>query len=539
MPRSSKPKPPPDPNQLVRQSAGTYRSGDDRFEVRQSGIGWFLVDSTQTDELGQELVQGPFPTLAAVRDAIPDARRTTVRALPRPKKAFSKTPAKAALRAEATRKPKAEPEPEPVHRLLEVLLEAANDRFPPADLAVEVVPPPPDSRTDAVVAFSGHTLVVADVDAARIRRRLAPDDPGAPMSPDFLAWLGKQLGAEPGMIDAVLVAQPGWVSPKALRLDPVARHEGRRARPRATLAPVPGRGLRPHRCRRARDRDPRARPRRAARGEHRGSCRAPRSWPRGRSGSSGADAGRPTASRSSRRSRRATSPRCVRSWRRAIGPSAPRCSSSARADVSHHAVLAPVGPWPVTRSSSCAGKRPASRLRPLVRDLPRAGKAPMITRTHLVAGLAVFVFAVAFITSGPVEGDDAAPSADATASASGPSADESGAPTDALTGSADPSPSDASLNPAAQPGAPGGGGRSPGPGGGGPGSVPPPAGSSTAPHSTPRPSVGSGQSPASTPHATPSPPPPTAAPTPTPPPPTPEPTPEPTPDPTPMPDPTP
>ena len=43
-------------------------------------------------------------------------------------------------------------------------------------------------------------------------------EPSAPMSTAFLAWLGKQLKSEPGDIDVVLVAQPGWASPKALRL---------------------------------------------------------------------------------------------------------------------------------------------------------------------------------------------------------------------------------------------------------------------------------------------------------------------------------
>ncbi|HEY6608145.1 MAG TPA: hypothetical protein VI277_03025, partial [Candidatus Limnocylindria bacterium] len=213
---------PADPNKLVRQSAGTYRSGDERFEVRQTGLGWYLVDSTQTDELGQELVLGPYPTLAAVRDAIPTARRTTVKALPRPKRSrsTSATPPEPELEERQV-----EAEQEPVHRLSSVLLEAAHDRFPPADLEVEVVAPPPDSRADAVVAFSGHSLVVAGVDAATVRRRLPAGDPGAPMSPVFLAWLGKQLGSEPGAIDAVLVALPGWVSPKALTLEPIADAE--------------------------------------------------------------------------------------------------------------------------------------------------------------------------------------------------------------------------------------------------------------------------------------------------------------------------
>jgi hypothetical protein len=75
---------PPEPDALVRQAAGTYRSGDDRFEVRQADVGWFLVDSTQSNEFGQELIHGPFPTLKVVREAIPGARVTTTRPLPKP-----------------------------------------------------------------------------------------------------------------------------------------------------------------------------------------------------------------------------------------------------------------------------------------------------------------------------------------------------------------------------------------------------------------------------------------------------------------------
>lgn len=63
-----------DPNKLVRQRAGTYRTADDRFEVREADVGWFLVDPEQTNEFGQELIQGPFPTLKAVRGALPGAR---------------------------------------------------------------------------------------------------------------------------------------------------------------------------------------------------------------------------------------------------------------------------------------------------------------------------------------------------------------------------------------------------------------------------------------------------------------------------------
>ncbi len=86
-----------DPDKLVRQQAGTYRTGDDRFEVREADVGWFLVDSEQTNEFGQELIQGPFATLKAIRAALPDARAAKPAGRPRaaPKKA-----AKPATKAE-------------------------------------------------------------------------------------------------------------------------------------------------------------------------------------------------------------------------------------------------------------------------------------------------------------------------------------------------------------------------------------------------------------------------------------------------------
>lgn len=92
----------PDPNKLVRQEAGTYLTTDERFEVRGEGNRWFLVDRERSDDLGQELIRGPMPTLNAVREAIPEARRADMAPLPR------RVPAKA-----ATASPKAKPKPKP------------------------------------------------------------------------------------------------------------------------------------------------------------------------------------------------------------------------------------------------------------------------------------------------------------------------------------------------------------------------------------------------------------------------------------------
>jgi len=188
-----------DPNRLIRVAAGRYRSEDERFEVRESGTGWFVTDAQQANEFGQELVTGPFATLAAVREALPEARRTTLRPLPKPSRSST-------AKSERRRKPAAaRPKPAPEHRLVRLLRNAARDRFPPADLAVEVLDPPP-GPSDAVVAFSGQNIVAAAVNADEVRAHLPEDDPGGPLSAPFLTWLGLELGAPPGSLDVVLVA---------------------------------------------------------------------------------------------------------------------------------------------------------------------------------------------------------------------------------------------------------------------------------------------------------------------------------------------
>lgn len=90
-------------------------------------------------------------------------------------------------------------------RLATVLRDAAAGRFPPADGLVEVLPSPP-GPVDAVVAFTAHHLIAADVDRDWVRAALKGDDVGAPMRADFLTRLGEELGATAGMLDVVLAA---------------------------------------------------------------------------------------------------------------------------------------------------------------------------------------------------------------------------------------------------------------------------------------------------------------------------------------------
>lgn len=98
---------PVDPDKLVRQAAGSYRTADDRFEVREAAGEWFLVDTQQSNEFGQELMRGPFETLKAVRAEIPRARETEPAAPSRRPRQPAKKPAK----REPTAKPKAPPPP--------------------------------------------------------------------------------------------------------------------------------------------------------------------------------------------------------------------------------------------------------------------------------------------------------------------------------------------------------------------------------------------------------------------------------------------
>ena len=102
-----------DPNKLQRTKAGIYRTADDRFEVRQAALGWFLIDSTVTDQLGQELTRGPFPTLAAVSAELPEARRTTIKPLPRPRGASKAAKAADKPPSKPPSKPASKPKPPP------------------------------------------------------------------------------------------------------------------------------------------------------------------------------------------------------------------------------------------------------------------------------------------------------------------------------------------------------------------------------------------------------------------------------------------
>ncbi len=183
---------PSDPDKLVRQTAGSYRTADDRFEARQAAQGWFLVDTEQSNEFGQELIHGPFGTLKALRDAIPESRTTKTVAMPKP----AKPPKGAAAKEPAKAKPK------PPSWI---------DRLPPAEgRAVR--------KTMAALEREGATdaelLVRRDRDGLlpavairRIDRLLAEAAEGAsPKERKLIQRVAEILSAEGRATDAL----PGW-----------------------------------------------------------------------------------------------------------------------------------------------------------------------------------------------------------------------------------------------------------------------------------------------------------------------------------------
>jgi hypothetical protein len=104
----------------------------------------------------------------------------------------------------------------PVHPLLPVLLAAAAGRFPPPDGAVDVLAPDADG-TGAVVSFTGHSFVLADVDHAELVARGA-DGYGGATHPDVLRWLAAD-GRAIGSLDVVLARQSAPGPPLARRDD--------------------------------------------------------------------------------------------------------------------------------------------------------------------------------------------------------------------------------------------------------------------------------------------------------------------------------
>jgi RimJ/RimL family protein N-acetyltransferase len=112
------------------------------------------------------------------------------------------------------------------HPLATTLMAAATGRFPSADGLVEVAPSPA-GRCHAVVAFTAHHVVAADIDPDEVLARLDPEDVGAPMGAGFLSWLSEHLETSAGMLDLVMVAPatpPGEALPVLVQREGLVGH---------------------------------------------------------------------------------------------------------------------------------------------------------------------------------------------------------------------------------------------------------------------------------------------------------------------------
>ena len=82
---------------------------------------------------------------------------------------------------------------------------------PPADGSVRVLPRAAGGAVAAVLGFTAHHVVAADVPPEWVRSVLPPGSLSAPLAARFLSALADRVGAEPGAPDAVLVAPAAGV----------------------------------------------------------------------------------------------------------------------------------------------------------------------------------------------------------------------------------------------------------------------------------------------------------------------------------------
>ena len=90
------------------------------------------------------------------------------------------------------------------HRLAHIFDAAARGVYPKADGVCEILPGL--GEINALIAFTGHWVLAADIDPQFVADRYSNGDYSVPMSAAFLHALGAELGAEPKTQDVLLVA---------------------------------------------------------------------------------------------------------------------------------------------------------------------------------------------------------------------------------------------------------------------------------------------------------------------------------------------
>lgn len=91
--------------------------------------------------------------------------------------------------------------------MLELLHAAARGAFPPEDGRTEVVSAVAGAPA-AVLSFTAHHVVAADVPADEVLARVDPADLKGPLAPAVLAWLSSRTGLVSGSLDVLLAWVP-------------------------------------------------------------------------------------------------------------------------------------------------------------------------------------------------------------------------------------------------------------------------------------------------------------------------------------------
>jgi GNAT superfamily N-acetyltransferase len=94
--------------------------------------------------------------------------------------------------------------------ILDLLCDAARGAFPPEDGRTEVVGRAAGAPA-AVLSFTAHHVVAADVPPEDVLARVDPADLKGPLAPGVLAWLAERTGLVAGSLDIVLA----WVPERA------------------------------------------------------------------------------------------------------------------------------------------------------------------------------------------------------------------------------------------------------------------------------------------------------------------------------------
>jgi GNAT superfamily N-acetyltransferase len=102
--------------------------------------------------------------------------------------------------------------------ILDLLHAAARGTFPPEDGVTEVVGAVAGAGA-AVLSFTAHHVVAADVPAEEVHAVVDPTNLNGPVAPGVLAWLAERTGLRAGSLDVVLA----WVPERAVPVDLAVR----------------------------------------------------------------------------------------------------------------------------------------------------------------------------------------------------------------------------------------------------------------------------------------------------------------------------